>query len=147
MGEEGLGIINERAALALPAALAKVHLAQLGSEGQRAEIPPISLWTGVITYSASNEQGAREGFLLRTYGMDQCSLPELAIFIPNRARADAAYHILINVCLHLVQSRLSVQVGVGDRIEFRERTYLLTDPGYNTPEFASQTGLLLLVEV
>jgi hypothetical protein len=147
LDDEGLGIINERAALALPARLAKVHLPQLGSEGQKPEIPPISLWTGVITYSASNEQGAREGFLLRTYGMDQCSLPELAIFIPNRTQADAAYHILINVCLYLVQSGPMQQVGIGDRIEFRERTYLLTDPGYNTPEFASQTGLLLLVEV
>jgi hypothetical protein len=142
LGEDGLGIINERAALALPAALAKIHLPQLDDE-----VPPISLWTGVVTYRAGNQEGGREGYLLRTYGMDQCSLPELAIFIPDRAQADDAYHILINVCLYLVQGRPSMQIGVGDRVEFRERTYLLTDPGYSTPEFASDTGLLLLVEV
>jgi len=139
----GLGIINERAALALPAALAKIHLPQLGGD-----VPPISLWTGVVTYKASNQEGSgREGYLLRTYGMDQCSLPEMAIYIPDRTRADAAYHILINVGLYLVQGRPSMQVGVGDRVEFRERIYLLTDPGYSAPEFASDTGLLLLVEV
>jgi hypothetical protein len=140
--EDGLGIINERAALALPAELAKIHLPQLGSD-----IPPINLWTGVVTYSASTEEGGREGYLLRTYGMDQSNLPELAIYKKERGMADAAYHILLNVGLYLVQGRPSLQVGVGDRLEFRERTYLLTDPGYSTPEFASPTGLLLLVEV
>jgi hypothetical protein len=143
LDDGGLGIINERAALALPAELAKVHLPQLGSD-----VPPIPLWTGVVTYKASNEQGSRrEGYLLRTYGMDQSSLPELAIFIEDRAQADAAYHILMNVSLYLVQGLPSMQIGVGDRVEFRDRTYLLTDPGYSTPEFASDTGLLLLVEV
>lgn len=138
----GLGIINERAALALPANLANVHLPQLGSD-----VPPISLWTGVVTYSASNEEAGREGYLLRTYGMDQSILPELAIYIPERDQADIAYHILLNVGLYLVQGRPSLQVGIGDRVEFRDRTYLLTDPGYDTQEFASPTGLLLLVEV
>jgi hypothetical protein len=140
--EDGLGIINERAALAVPTNLAKIHLPQLGSE-----VPPITLWTGVVTYSASNDAGGREGYLLRTYGMDQSNLPELAIYIQDRGRADAAYHVLLNVGLYLVQGRPSLQVGVGDRVEFRDRTYLLTDPGYDSPEFASQTGLLLLVEV
>jgi hypothetical protein len=140
--EDGLGIINERAAIAVPTNLAKIHLPQLGSE-----VPPITLWTGVVTYSASNEEGGREGYLLRTYGMDQSNLPELAIYIQDRGLADAAYHVLLNVGLYLVQGRPSLQVGVGDRVEFRDRTYLLTDPGYDSPEFDSQTSLLLLVEV
>jgi hypothetical protein len=138
----GLGIINERAALALPVKLARIHLPQLGSD-----VPPITLWTGVVTYSAGNEESGREGFLLRTYGMDQSNLPELAIYIRERAKADTAYHILLNVGLYLVQGRPAMKVGVGDRVEFRERTYLLTDAGSDAPEFASQTGLLLLVEV
>jgi hypothetical protein len=138
----GLGIINERAALALPAELANIHLPQLGSD-----VPPITLWTGVVTYSAAGEESGRDGFLLRTYGMDQSNLPELAIYIRERAQADAAYHILLNVALYLVQEQPSMKVGIGDRVEFRERTYLLTDPGSTAPEFASQTGLLLLVEV
>jgi len=100
-----------------------------------------------VTYRSGGEQGGHEGYLLRTYGMDQCNLPELAILIQDRALADAAYHVLINVCLYLVQDRLSLQLGVGDRVEFRERTYLLTDPGYSAPELASSSGLLLLVEV
>lgn len=142
LDDGGLGIINERAALALPAALARVHMPQLGGD-----VPPISLWTGVVTYRASSREGGREGYLLRTYGMDQCAMPELAMFIRERAQADHAYHVLINVCLYLVQGRPSLQVGVGDRVEFRERTYLLTDAGSTAPEYASYSGLLLLVEV
>ena len=140
--DDGLAIINERAALAMPAELARVHLPQLGSD-----VPPITLWTGVVTYKAGNEESGREGYLLRTYGMDQCGLPDLAIYIRDRTQADNAYHVLLNVGLYLLQGRPSLQVGIGDRVEFRDRTYLLTDPGYSAPEFASQNGLLLLVEV
>ncbi len=43
MGEDGLGIINERAALALPAALAKIHLPQLGSRAKGGDTSHIPL--------------------------------------------------------------------------------------------------------
>jgi hypothetical protein len=79
--------------------------------------------------------------------MDQCALPETALYLDDRARADDAYHTLMNVCLYLVQNRSSVEIGVGDRVEFAGRTYLLTDPASDASEFASETGLLLLVEV
>ena len=107
----------------------------------------LGVTTTVLANLRVNEESGREGYLLRTYGMDQCSLPDLAIYIKDRTQPDTAYHILLNVGLYLVQGRPSLQVGIGDRVEFRDRTYLLTDPGYSTPEFASQNGLLLLVEV
>lgn len=140
--QDGLGIINERAALALPAGLATTYLSQLGGE-----IPPIPLWTGVVTFRASQEQMGREGYLLRTYGMDQSNLPELAMHIADRTLADDAYHILMNIGLYFVQARANPPLGIGARVEFKDHAYLLTDPGYVAPEFASQTGLLLLVEV
>jgi hypothetical protein len=137
---DGLGIINERAALAQPTELVNTFLPELDSD-----IPPISLWTGVVTFSMGDAAPGR--FLVRTYGMDQCTLPELAIYIGDRSLADDAYHALLNVCLYIVQGRSGLQIGVGDRVEFKERIFLLTDPGVNSPEFASDTGLLLLVEV
>jgi hypothetical protein len=137
----GLGIINERAALAVPIELAVSFLPQLGSE-----VPPISLWTGVVTFGMG-DAGAPGRYLMRTYGMDQCLLPELAIYLKDRELADAAYHTLINTCLHLVQSRTQQSLGVGDRVEFNNRTFLLTDPNSTASEFASETGIMLLVEV
>jgi hypothetical protein len=139
--QNGLGIINERAALAQPAELAFTYLPQLGTE-----IPPISLWTGVVTYSMG-ETAAGPQFLMRTYGMDQLNLPELAMYMADRTAADDVYHALINTCLYLVQGRPTLQLGVGDRVEFRGRMFLLSDPGREGPEFASETGLFLLVEV
>lgn len=140
--QNGLGIINERAALAQPAELAYGYLPQLGDEA-----PPISLWTGVVTYSMGEGAGLNAQFLMRTYGMDQMNLPELAMYMSDRTMADEVYHALINTCLYLVQGRPALQLGVGDRVEFRGRAFLLTDPGRTGPEFASETGLLLLVEV
>ena len=139
--QNGLGILNERAALAQPAELAYSYLSQLGGE-----VPPISLWTGVVTYSMG-PSAAGEQYLMRTYGMDQMNLPELAMYMRDRSRADDVYHALINTCLYLVQGRPTLQLGVGDRVEFRSRMFLLSDPGREGPEFASETGLLLLVEV
>jgi hypothetical protein len=139
--QNGLGIINERAALAQPAELAYTYLPQLG-----AEVPPISLWTGVVTYSMG-ESAAGNEFLMRTYGMDQVNLPELAMYMSDRRLADDVYHALINTCLYQVQGRPALHLGVGDRVEFRGRMLLLSDPGRTGPEFASETGLLLLVEV
>ncbi len=137
----GLGIINERAALAQPAELAASLMPQLGGD-----TPPIQLWTGAVTFALGEADGLSR-FLLRTYGMDQCALPEIAIYLSDRAQADDAYHTIINVCLYLVQSRSSVLLGVGDRVEFAGHTYLLTDPQSDASEFASETGLYLLVEV
>lgn len=137
----GLGIINERAALAVPTALAETYLAQLG-----AEVPPISLWTGVVTYGMG-ETASPAPYLMRTYGMDQCALPELSMWLNDRAHADDAYHAIMNVCLHLVQGRPNLEVNPGDRVEFNARTYLITDPNNNAPEFASDSGMLLLIEV
>lgn len=139
--QNGLGIINERAALAQPAELAFSYLPQLGGE-----VPPISLWTGVVTYSMG-EPATGSQYLMRTYGMDQMNLPELAMYMSDRRQADDVYHALINTCLYLVQGRPTLQLGVGDRVEFRGRMFLLSDPSREGPEFASETGLLLLVEV
>jgi hypothetical protein len=141
LGLGGLGIINERAALAQPAELAAGLMRYLGDDA-----PPIQLWTGVVTFSLG-ETGGISRYLLRTYGMDQSALPEVAIYIADRMQADDAYHTLMNVALYLVQNRPTVQLGVGDRVDFAGRTYLLTDPDSDASEFASETGLLLLVEV
>lgn len=137
----GIGIINERAALAQPAELASNLMPLLGGD-----TPPIQLWTGAVTFSLGEEAGVPR-FLLRTYGLDQSNLPEVAMYIRDRALADEAYHTLMNVALYFVQSRVNFSLGVGDRVEFLHHTYLLTDPGSTASEFSSETGLLLLVEV
>lgn len=137
----GIGIINERAALAQPDEMVYSLAQHLGEE-----ISPIQLWTGAITFVlGENEEIPR--YILRVFGMDQVGLPEVATYIKDRAQADEAYHVLMNVCLYFVQSRFNFSLGIGDRVEFGGHTYLLTDPGVNSSEFASQTGILLLVEV
>lgn len=137
----GIGIINERAALAQPTELLDTLLPLLGDE-----IPPIQLWTGALTFVlGENEEIPR--YLLRTYGMEQCNLPEVAMYLRDRSLADDAYHILMNVCLYFVQSRENFSLGIGDRVEFNGHTYLLTDPGSETDELTAPTSLLLLVEV
>ena len=140
--QSGLAIINERAALAQPADLAFNYLPQLGNE-----VPPISLWVGVVTYGMGEGAAPGSQFLMRTYGMDQMSLPELSMYMSDRTMADDVYHTIINTCLYLVQGRPSLELGVGHRVEFRGHAYLLSDPGRTGPEFASETGMLLLVEV
>ncbi|MEO5953224.1 MAG: hypothetical protein ABIQ44_12230 [Chloroflexia bacterium] len=137
----GIRIINERAALAQPAEMIYTLAQHLGED-----VPPIQLWTGAITFVlGENEEIPR--YILRVFGMDQCGLPEVAIYIKSRSQADDAYHVLMNVCLYFVQSRLNFSLSVGDRVEFGGHTYLLTDPGVDSSEFASQTGILLLVDV
>jgi len=54
----------------------------------------ITLWTGVVTYKAGNEERAR-GYLLRTYGMDQCSLPSGDLHPGTHAWADGTLHPLL----------------------------------------------------
>jgi hypothetical protein len=139
----GTGIINERAALALPSDAVEVFLPQLNDE-----IPPIQLWTGALTFTVNTDaDGKPSRFLLRTYGMDQCALPELGIRFTDLTLADDNYNALMNVCLYFVQHRNSVPLAVGDRVEFGSHTYLLTELGSDDWEAASPTGLLLLIEV
>jgi hypothetical protein len=140
---DGLGIINERAALALPAEAVQDLLQHLNHE-----IPPIQLWTGAITFTVDRDaDGDPTRYLLRTYGMDQCALPELGVHFRELGLADDTYHVLMNVCLYLVQHRHGVPPGVGDHVEFGGSTYLLTELGSDDWDAASSTGLLLLVEV
>ena len=140
---DGIGIINERAALALPTDAAEVFLPQLNDE-----IPPIQLWTGALTFTVNTDaDGKPNRFLLRTYGMDQCALPELGIRFTDLTLADDNYNALMNVCLYFVQHRNSVPLAVGDRVEFGSHTYLLTELDSDDWEAASPTGLLLLIEV
>jgi len=140
---DGIGIINERAALALPSDAAEVFLPQLNDE-----IPPIQLWTGALTFTVNTDaDGKPNRFLLRTYGMDQCALPELGIRFTDLTLADNNYNALMNVCLYFVQHRNSIPLAVGDRVEFGSHTYLLTELESDDWEAASPTGLLLLIEV
>ena len=133
----GLGILNERAALALPAELVHHYLPELSGA-----TPPISLWVGAVTFPL--DQGR---YLMRTYGMDQMRLPDLAMYMHDRSHADEVYHVLINTCLYMVENRRRQTLGPGHRVDFKERTYLLTEPSETGPEFEGQAGLLLLVEV
>jgi hypothetical protein len=138
----GLGLLNERAALALPTELVVTYLPQLGSS----ESPPIPLWVGVVTFSPDEETLAR--YLVRTYGMEQLALPELATYIRDRAAADDAYHALMNICLYIVEGRDKHQMGAGDRVDFNGRTYLFTEPpDAGGAELSSLSGLYVLVEV
>ena len=141
LAQGGLGVLNERAALALPSALAFTYLSQLGSPS-----PPIPLWTGAVTFNMDDE-AAPQPYFMRTYGMEQLALPELGIYMPDRLMADEAYHTLINIALYVVENNPTLKIEPGHRTEFKGHTYLLTDPDMAGPEFTSPTGLLLLVEV
>ncbi len=141
LSQGGIGLLNERAALALPAELAAQYLPNLGSAS-----PPISLWVGAVTFHL-DDAGAARPYLMRTYGMEQLDLPELCIFMQDHSLADDAYHTLINICLYIVEGGSSLRIGVGDRADFNNRTYLFTGPGANREELASPAGMLLLVEV
>jgi hypothetical protein len=138
-----VGLINERAALALPTEAAEAFLPQLNDE-----VPPIQLWTGALTFTVNTDAaGNPVRFLLRTYGMDQCALPELGTRFTDLSLVDDTYHTLMNVCLYFVQHRNTVPLGAGDRVEFGGRTYILAGPDSDDWDAASSTGLLLLVEV
>ena len=141
LSQGGIGLLNERAALALPADLSMQYLPDLGSAST-----PIPLWVGVVTFHL-DDAGAARPYLMRTYGMEQLDLPELCIYMQDHSFADNAYHTLINICLYIVEGGSSLRIGVGDRADFNQRTYLFTEPDYNREELASPTGMLLLVEV
>ncbi|MDQ6694580.1 MAG: hypothetical protein M3014_09205 [Chloroflexota bacterium] len=134
---EGLGMLNEHAALAVPTKLVFSLMPALGSR-----TPPMSLWVGAVTF----DMGERL-YLVRTYGMHQMELPELAIYIKERAEADAAYHTLMNMGLYMAEGSTDRKIGKGDRADFKGHAYLLTDPQEEGPEYSGELGLLLLVEV
>ncbi|MDQ3931106.1 MAG: hypothetical protein M3328_18415 [Chloroflexota bacterium] len=140
VAQGGLGVLNERAALAQPAELVASYLPQLGSE-----VPPLGLWVGAVTFNLG--EGAGDDYLMRTYGMEQFSLPELGLYLRDSSTADTSYHILLNVCLYMVEGRGKLQMGAGNTVEFNKRTYLFTLPEETSPEFSSPSGLFLLREV
>lgn len=137
----GLGVLNERAALAQPAELALSYLSQLGGNP-----PPLELWVGAVTFSHESEGPPRQ-YLMRAYGTEQFGLPELAIYMKDRSEADDCYHLLINVGLYMIEGGPSLKMDVGHTVEFKKRTYLFTQAPSQDAEFVSPTGLFLLVEV
>lgn len=141
LAQGGIGLLNERAALAIPTELAMQYLPDLGSAA-----PPISLWVGAITFHVE-DAGARRPYLMRTYGMEQLGLQELCIYMQDSSLADDAYHTLMNVCLYIAEGGPTLRIGVGDRADFNGRTYLFTEPDPDREELASPSGMLLLVEV
>src|SRR5205814_4646618 len=112
----GLGILNERATLAQPAELAASYLAQLG-----AQPPPLPLWVGVVTF-LQDDLGPSQRYLMRTYGMEQFGLPELAMHFGDQSHADATYHTLLNVGLYLIESGTRLNIGPGHTAEFKGHT-------------------------
>src|SRR5262249_44971955 len=121
--------------------LALSYLTQLGGSPL-----PIELWVGAVTFSRDNEGPARQ-YLMRTYGLEQFVLPDLAIYMKDRSEADDHYHLLINVGLYMIEGGPSLKMDVGHTVEFKNRTYLFTEPTSQDPEFASPKGLFLLIEV
>src|SRR5687767_5605080 len=83
----GLGLLNERAALALPAPLAHEYLAQLVGGPL-----PIQLWVGAVSFRLAEGVGVSEPrYAIRTYGMEQMHLPDLCAVMHDLAEADDAY--------------------------------------------------------
>jgi hypothetical protein len=137
----GIGILNERAALAQPTELLAEYLPIRSGDP-----PPLPLWVGVVTFNAT-EVEAHERYLMRTYGMEQFGRPELGIYMQDRSLADAVYHALMNVGLYIVESGAQLDIGPGHRADFNGHTYLFTEPDEEDSRFGSPTGFLLLVEV
>ena len=138
----GLGIVNERAALAVPARLAERYLAQLGSDP-----PPIQLWVGAVVFNLDEGEDEAARYLIRTYGMEQMRLPDLCVSLRDRSWADDAFHALINICLYMAESAADQPIGEGDRVDFGGRTYLLVEPGSEVQATAGSGRLLMALEV
>jgi Domain of unknown function (DUF4261) len=136
----GLGILNERAALAQPTELVEQYLAQLGTGPL-----PMPMWVGVVTFAGEGDGSKR--YLMRTYGMDQLDRPDLAAYFSDQANADAVYDILLNVGLYLVESSPSLEISPGHTAEFKNRTYLFTEPESNIAELTGPARVLVLLEV
>lgn len=141
LSQGGLGILNERAALAQPIELLAEYLPIEPSEPL-----PMTLWVGMVTFDLGGDE-AQGRFLMRTYGMEQFGLPELGAYTESRSQADAVYRMLLNVGLYLVESSAQRQIGPGHRADFNGHIYLFTTPEQHSIEFGSRTGLLMLVEV
>lgn len=137
----GIGILNERAALAQPTERLAEYLPV-----RPGDTLPIPLWVGVVTFNAS-EVDLHERYLMRTYGMEQFGRPELGIYTQNRGMADTVYHTLMNICLYIVEAGRRLEIGPGHRADFNGRTYLFTEPDQQGFQFGSPSGFLLLVEV
>lgn len=146
LSQGGLGILNERAALAQPLDLLLNYLPI--SPG---DTPPLPLWVGVVTFGIEGVDEAVDGepprYLMRTYGMERLALPELGIYVQDRSVADDVYSTLLNIALYIVEGGEKLQIGPGHRAEFRGHSYLFTDPDREGIEFQSPTGMLLLVQV
>jgi hypothetical protein len=132
-----LGLLNERAALALPTDLARQYIDQL-----EVGVPAIQLWVGALTFPVGEKDQEPDRYIVRTYGMSQMRLPDLAMTIPRLEEADNAYHVLLNVCLYMAEDVAGEELGAGDRIDFSGRTYLLAEPHR---EMAATGGRLLSV--
>jgi hypothetical protein len=142
LSQGGLGILNERAALAQPLELL-LHYLPLSAD----ETLPLPLWVGVVTFGVGESvDGSPQRYLMRTYGMEQLGLPELGIYVTDRSAADEVYDTLLNVGLYIVEGGEKLQIGPGHRVEFRGHAYLFTDPDEKDIEFSRPTGLLLLVQ-
>lgn len=137
----GIGILNERAALAQPVELLAEYLPI-----RSGDTLPIPLWVGVVTFNAAEVEG-HERYLMRTYGMEQFGREEIGLYIQDRSAADTVYHTLMNICLYIVEAGPRLDIGPGHRADFNGRTYLFTAPGQEGYQFGSPTGFLLLVEV
>lgn len=141
LSQGGLGILNERAALAQPAELLVEYLPL-----EPGETPPMILWVGVVTFDLADDE-PHERYLMRTYGMEQFGLPDLGTYVADRSTADAVYHLLLNLCLYLVEAGPGLQIGSGHRADFNGSTYLFTATDEAGATFNSLHGLLVLVEV
>lgn len=144
ISQGGIGLLNERAALAQPVELLLNYLPLRHDDTE----VPLPLWVGVVTFGMGESvDGTPQRYLMRTYGLEQFGVSELGIYLADRSIADDVYDVLLNFGLYLVEGGDKLNVAPGHRAEFRSQTYLFTDPDQQGVEFASPTGLLLLVPI
>jgi hypothetical protein len=139
----GVGLLNERAALALPAVLAHRYLSQLGGGSL-----PIQLWVGAVSFRLGEGSEVSEPrYAVRTYGMEQMRLPDLYTVMQDLKEADDAYRVLLNVCLYMAEEAPGQVIGEGDRVAFGGRSYLLTEPMEEIRQIAAGGRILAVIEV
>jgi hypothetical protein len=138
----GVGVLNERGAIAVPTERAVEHLLQLTGG-----VAPIQLWVGVVTFNLDDDPETEASrYLMRTYGMEQMRLPDLCFFMRDRTGADDAYHTLMNICLHMSEPS-GQPLKEGDRVDFSSRSYLLTQPSEDIKDIAPRGQVLLVVDI